>query len=283
MKILKKLLFSLEKCMTKCYITLTNKGGIMKNKLRYYREKLNMTQGQLGSKLGVTKQTVWKWENYKAEIHPRHHEKLQKILGISDGDVSNIFCDSVFTPEQKRIQELRDTRLCKKENKQQEIEVVRRSGIEVPVVSEAAAAECNPGIMPLIDCVSQYAEDKIYFSEGKNGDFAIKVVGCSMLPWYPPGTTLLVRPFQDLRNGQRVIAVLDEGEIIFKVFVRGKHKIGLVSINGESGKDYEFPLTGKGIRYLCRVIASQRNEDKIDAACRAAGIHHAWEEKLKNL
>ena len=242
--------------------------------LEQKRKEKDLTQEYIGKILGMGKASYQKIEKGINNLHSKHWKKINSILGTTTDDLATFTAYVAVKRRQEREGTLKIL---------PEIELVQKSGAEVPLVSEAAAAECNPGIMPLIDCVSQYAEDKIYFSEGKNGDFAIKVIGCSMLPWYPPGTTLLVRPFQELRNGQRVIAVLDEGEIIFKVFVRGKHKIGLVSINGEGGQDYEFPLNGKGIRYLCQVIASQRNEDKLDDAMRAAGIHHSWEEKLKNL
>ena len=172
----------------------------------------------------------------------------------------------------------------KQSNAQQEAEIVSDlAGKWLPVISEAAAAECNPGLMPLLDCVNQYSEEQAFFSEGKENDFAIRVMGESMMPWYPPGTLLLVRPYQEIPNGKRVVAVLDEGEIIFKILAKtADNKIALMSIN-ENGKDYVFPPSGKGLRYICRVIQSIRNEDDLDDAMRQSGIHHSWETKLKNL
>lgn len=158
------------------------------------------------------------------------------------------------------------------------------SGAWLPVISDAAAAECNPGLMPLLDCVNQYSEEKAFFPCGKSTDFVIRVSGDSMLPWYPSGTLLLVRPYQDIQNGKRVVAVLDEGEIIFKIFARTKkNQIALMSINEHDGRDYLFPASGKGIRYICRVVQSIRNEDDLDSAMSATGIHHNWEKKLEEL
>ncbi len=158
------------------------------------------------------------------------------------------------------------------------------SGSWLPVISDAAAAECNPGLMPLLDCVNQYSEEKAFFPSGKPTDFVIRVSGDSMLPWYPSGTLLLVRPYQDIPNGKRVVAVLDEGEIIFKIFARTrKNEIALMSINDHDGRDYLFPSSGKGIRYICRVVQSIRNEDDLDSAMSATGLHHNWEKKLDKL
>lgn len=158
------------------------------------------------------------------------------------------------------------------------------AGSWLPVISDAAAAECNPGLMPLLDCVNQYSEEKAFFPSGKSTDFVIRVSGDSMLPWYPSGTLLLVRPYQDIPNGKRVVAVLDEGEIIFKIFARTrKNEIALMSINDNDGRDYLFPASGKGIRYICRVVQSIRNEDDLDSAMSATGLHHNWEKKLDKL
>lgn len=170
-------------------------------------------------------------------------------------------------------------------NTKSEVEVVTDlEGAWLPVITEAAAAECNPGIMPLLDCVAEYSEEQAFFPQGKKTDFAIKVSGSSMMPWYPPKTLLLVRPYQDIQQGKRVVAVLDNGEILFKIFARtNDNRIALMSINDEDGQDFFFPANGKGIRYICRVIQSIRNEDDLDEAMRESGIHHRWEEKLKNL
>lgn len=157
-------------------------------------------------------------------------------------------------------------------------------GAWLPVISDAAAAECNPGLMPLLECVNQNSEEKAFFPSGKPTDFVIRVSGDSMLPWYPSGTLLLVRPYQDIPNGKRVVAVLDEGEIIFKIFARTrKNEIALMSINEHDGRDYLFPASGKGIRYICRVVQSIRNEDDLDSAMSATGMHHDWEKKLDKL
>lgn len=166
-----------------------------------------------------------------------------------------------------------------------EVEIVQdMPGEYLPVISEAAAAECNPGMMPLLDCVNQYSDEKVFFTAGRKTDFAIKVSGTSMMPWYPPKTVLLVRPYQDIQNGKRVVAVLDDGEIVFKVFARTRdNRIALMSINDQDGRDYLFPANGKGIRYICRVIQSLRNEDELDEAMAEMGVHHHWEDKLDNL
>ena len=152
-----------------------------------------------------------------------------------------------------------------------------------PVIGEAAAAEVNTLAFPIAEWANQYSEERQYFPDGIPGDFVILVSGHSMMPWYPPGTYLLVRPNQRIRQGERVIAIMEDGEIIFKVYAEKDKKFALMSLD-DSGKDYFYPPRNPSeIRGLYRVISSIRNEEKLDHAMKEAGIHHRWEQKLREL
>lgn len=290
--------------------------------LRQIRKIRNLSAEAIEEKFGISAQCVYGYEQGKCLPKKNNLSKLcdalrinpeilsstvkdafgevegqsQTAVDLTTGKISSQSVLSDHTPDPymvaiKIIQIKKETCGQLVETPQREIKKVQQdaeivsdlAGKWLPVISEAAAAECNPGLMPLLDCVNQYSEEQAFFSEGKENDFAIRVMGESMMPWYPPGTLLLVRPYQDIPNGKRVVAVLDEGEIIFKIFAKtADNKIALMSIN-ENGKDYVFPPSGKGLRYICRVIQSIRNEDDLDNAMRQSGIHHSWETKLKNL
>lgn len=237
------------------------------NKLTFYRKRRGLKQWEVGKALGVSKQLISAWENNSANIDPKHLDKLGEILGMTEGELLNALSDNVFG--KAAITET---------NVRQPTE----DGCFVPIITSAAAATCNPGMMPLLDCVNQYSEDKTWFKQAKDGDFVIEVTGTSMSPWYPDGTLLLVRPYQELKNGQRVVAVLDSGEIVFKVYAEKDNQICLFSINGD-GKDYIFKKPIVPLRYICRVIASQRNEDALDEEMSHAHITHGWQDKLENL
>lgn len=155
---------------------------------------------------------------------------------------------------------------------------------EFPLVSLAAAADHNPTIMPVADFLAEYAEDKIMFPEGigRDGDFAIQIVGDSMLPWYPDGTSVLVRPARP-QSGDRVIAVLGDGSVVFKIFIDKPKSYLLVSINEENGCKLRIRKNDFGaLRSIYRVIGSFRDEAKIDAAMKAAGRRHSWERYLED-
>lgn len=148
-----------------------------------------------------------------------------------------------------------------------------------PVVSSAAAAEVNTTYYPLAEYASQTSGETATFTSGRPGDFVIRVTGDSMKPWYPPGTLLLVRPHQHIRNGDRVVAVLANGDVLFKCFVERKNSIMLLAINGDEGQHMEFKKNDyAAIRDLYRVVQSLKLEDDVDGAMRERGIEHFWEK-----
>lgn len=153
-----------------------------------------------------------------------------------------------------------------------------------PVISEAAAATVNTLYLPACEYAREYAEDFVSFSKGREGDFVIKVVGDSMAPWYPSGTLLLVRPNAFLQNGDRVIAVLADGAVLFKLFAQDETNFYLMSENLKDGKDYKFAKNDfNGVRAMYLVIQSMRDEQALDAAKREQGIPFEWMERMKSL
>lgn len=153
-----------------------------------------------------------------------------------------------------------------------------------PVISEAAAAECNTAYFPIADWAEEYAEDRVSFSEGRPGDFVIRVAGESMMPWYPPNTLILARPNERLKSGDRVIAVLGDGSVVFKVFAEKGNEFFLFSVNSADGRDFTFRKNDyTGVRAMYLVIQSMRDERALDVAMSKNGIHHFWQDKLKSL
>lgn len=155
--------------------------------------------------------------------------------------------------------------------------------LRFPIISSAAAAECNTAFYPLLDYAEENSEGMVSFTEGRKGDVVIRVTGSSMEPWYPEGTLILVRPNQRVRTGERVVAVLNDGEIVFKCFAEKGDKFCLFSIN-ENGKDFIFEKKNfTAVRGIYVVIQSMRDERALDRAMSQVGIHHAWERKLEEV
>lgn len=56
----------------------------------------------------------------------------------------------------------------------------------------------------------------------------------------------------------------------------------LYSIDG-NGKDYVFTKPRIPIRFICRVIASQRDEDALDEEMKHRNLTYDWQTKLDHL
>ncbi len=161
--------------------------------------------------------------------------------------------------------------------------VINPEGKVFPVISEAAAVSCNTAYIPIADFAIENSDELRYFDLGLPGDIAIRITGESMLPWYPPGTLVLIRPNARPQNGQRVIAILGDGEVVFKIFSETKDHIHLLSINDHDGEDMHFAKNDyQAIRNLFVVIQSVRDELRLDQAMDEAGIKHRWQNKIKD-
>ena len=105
-----------------------------------------------------------------------------------------------------------------------------------------------------------------------------------MLPWYPPNTLILARPNERPKNGDRVIAVLADGSVVFKVFAENGDYFYLMSVNDTDGRDFKFRKNDyAAVRAIYLVIQSMRDERALDRAMDQKGIAHFWQEKIKNL
>lgn len=150
-----------------------------------------------------------------------------------------------------------------------------------PVISLAAAAECNTAIIPMADYADANSEERVSVHNGRPGDVAIRVVGDSMEPWYPAGTIVLVRPGARLRNGDGVIAILADGSVVFKTYVERKDTFLLLSINEDNGCKLEFKKSDHfAVRGIYLVVTSIRDEIKLRETMHANGKHHFWERYL---
>lgn len=153
---------------------------------------------------------------------------------------------------------------------------------QFPIISDVAASECSC-YMPIADYAEENSEEMVGFSEGKPGDFVVRVTGNSMLPWYPEGTLILARPNCSVKNGDRVIAVLRSGEVVFKIFAEKGDYFYLFPINGDAGEKFQFRKNDFGaIRAIYGIIQSMRDEQAIDRAMEQAGIKHAWQRELES-
>ena len=48
--------------------------------IKQFRKKYNLSREDLASKVGVSTQTIWRWENTRAKPHKVLQAKLEKIM-----------------------------------------------------------------------------------------------------------------------------------------------------------------------------------------------------------
>lgn len=110
------------------------------SQIKYYREKNNMFQSELGEALGVSAQAVSKWEKNKSEPDSSTILKICEIFGID----ANTLLDQVsgeldeFVVNANRIRSLRESRGL------QQKEVAINLGISQPTVSDWEAGRKVP-------------------------------------------------------------------------------------------------------------------------------------------
>lgn len=148
----------------------------------------------------------------------------------------------------------------------------------VPLLTTAQAAQMCSDPVKFADEILD--GETAYFDQVSVGDFAVLVSGRSMMPWYPPGTRVLVGKNLQPQTGDRVIAcIADYAEPIFKIYVDLGGQFALLSINKQEG--CEPIIIDKMDRaawfWLYPIKASIRHEHDIDQAMKAHGIHHFWE------
>lgn len=212
--------------------------------------------------------------------------EMARVLGISRAHIGRILKGSTYFLEDEtwaRIEPLIKKYVHDDDPSNVEPPAVIRNQ-RFPVISEAAAASCNTAYFPIADWAEEYAEDRVSFSEGRPGDFVIRVSGESMMPWYPPNTLILARPHERLKSGDRVIAVLGDGSVVFKVFAEKGDKFFLFSVNSEDGRDFTFRKDDfTSVRGMYLVIQSMRDERALDNAMSKNGIAHFWQKKLEEM
>lgn len=236
----------------------------IRNAIKCLQDAKALTSDGLAKLVGVAQSSANSWVNGNAKsIRPANWAKLKHYL-------DPFLPEDHFSP---------GTHYSKVESN---AEFVAEPLPTYPVISLAAAVEASGMVyMPIDEYAELNAEQRLSFSAGQPGDFVIRVSGDSMLPWYPPGTHILVRPGSSVKTGNRCVAILADGEVVFKVFVERKTTWLLAAINGDGGKNYVFKKGDvKSVRGIYRVIQSMRTEEDLDKAMQEAGQHHFWEMLL---
>ena len=195
------------------------------DKLKQKREELGLEQQELAELIGVSKQAYFKWEKGFSKPTKANIAKLEKILKVptgylSEDEISFLYKQLTEPNQEKAITYVRDL-----VSSQKVISIAeKRSEYRV---YEKLSAGVGASVYGDLDY------DVVYYNEELPHDFASWVDGNSMEPTYQNGEVALIRETGFDYDGAVYAVVWDSQTYIKKVY-REEEGLRLVSIN----KDY---------------------------------------------
>jgi len=195
------------------------------DKLKQKREELGLEQQELAELIGVSKQAYFKWEKGFSKPTKANIAKLEKVLKVSEGyltedEISSLYKQLTEPNQEKAITYVRDLVASQK------VISIAEKRSEYHVYEKLSA-----GIGASVYGDLDY--DVVYYNEELPHDFASWVDGNSMEPTYQNGEVALIRETGFDYDGAVYAVVWDSQTYIKKVY-REKEGLRLVSIN----KDY---------------------------------------------
>lgn len=195
------------------------------DKLKQKREELCLEQQELAELIGVSKQAYFKWEKGLSKPTKANIAKLEKVLKVPEGylsedEISSLYKQLTEPNQEKAITYVRDL-----VSSQKVISIAeKRSEYRV---YEKLSAGIGASVYGDLDY------DVVYYNEELPHDFASWVDGNSMEPTYQNGEVALIRETGFDYDGAVYAVVWDSQTYIKKVY-REEEGLRLVSIN----KDY---------------------------------------------
>lgn len=195
------------------------------DKLKQKREELGLEQQELAELIGVSKQAYFKWEKGLSKPTKANIAKLEKVLKVpkgylSEDEISSLYKQLTEPNQEKAITYVRDL------VSSQKIVSISEKRSEYNVYEKLSA-----GIGASVYGYLDY--DVVYYNEELPHDFASWVDGNSMEPTYQNGEVALIRETGFDYDGAVYAVVWDSQTYIKKVY-REEEGLRLVSIN----KDY---------------------------------------------
>lgn len=215
--------------------------------------------------------------------HDLNQEEMAKQLDITPATLSNWLSGvhGLTKRSQMKVEHVCAEVINKPHGNAQIIPIKDLKPVRVYSIAQAAQIATRP----FGDASANFDnEETVNFINPSAEDFAIVISGNSMMPWYPPGTRVLVGKGDKPRTGDRVIAnIADFEEPVFKVYVDLGGEFALLSISKEGIDPLRFDKMDKGETWywVYPIKESVRNERSVDDAMSKYGIHHFWEDWLE--
>lgn len=192
------------------------------DKLKQKREELGLDQQELAELIGVSKQAYFKWEKGLSKPTKANIAKLEKVLKVPAGSLSEDLISSLYKKLTEPNQEKAITYVRDLISSQKVISIAEKCS-EYQVYEKLSA-----GIGDSVYGDLEY--DVVYYNEELPHDFASWVDGDSMEPTYQNGEVALIRETGFDYDGAVYAVVWDSQTYIKKVY-REEDGLRLVSIN----------------------------------------------------
>lgn len=210
-------------------------------RIKILRTALNITQEELGSKVGVQRAAINKYEKGVVSNIKRDMQiKLADALRI---DPATLFYDEDFIPE------LYAAALTKTNSS---IGSNKLKAVRIPVLGRVQAGlpiEAHEEILDYEAIEPSMALNGVYFG--------LQVRGDSMMPRFVEGDVVIVRQQEDAECGDIVIALVDGDEVTIKKLIKYEDNgIALVALNPtyQPMRFSEEEIISKPVNIIGRVV-----------------------------
>ncbi len=203
------------------------------------RFREGLTQAQLASSLGVTKETVCRWERGKSSIREKHVRRLCELYGITSddimSDVAGLHAKESFKHDDMNTQAEAD-----------------RDAVPIFEIGRSAR-----GTSLVAKGFSRAPIDVI--ERHPNAAF-VRMKDKDMTSSYPLSSLLLVDPSIKPFNGCTVVAIIDESNVLIRKYVQGNNLV-MLSTHSHNSTAPDLTLDKRRVRSVGVVVWYQADHD----------------------
>lgn len=206
--------------------------------IRALREKFGLTQDQLAEKLGVTRESVHRWETDKMTVRDRHVSRLIELFGVEPEDIKS---------EKYGLAAQLSGR-------------VRLPDGAMPVVPSSATVplltigRVHAGAMTDEEEVAHRVEVPASVCENHPRAFALEVEGDCMDRVIPEGSHVLVDPDREPGNGSIAVVETEAYRAVMRRWYRGSSTLMLTADSHAEQEDMVFGPEDGPVRVVGTVV-----------------------------
>lgn len=206
--------------------------------IRALREKFGLTQDQLAEKLGVTRESVHRWETDKMTVRDRHVSRLIELFGVEPEDIKS---------EKYGLAAQLSGR-------------VRLPDGAMPVVASSATVplltigRVHAGAMTDEEEVAHRVEVPASVCENHPRAFALEVEGDCMDRVIPEGSHVLVDPDREPGNGSIAVVETEAYRAVMRRWYRGSSTLMLTADSHAEQEDMVFGPEDGPVRVIGTVV-----------------------------